>query len=181
MFGLVEEVDLKSRVGVWTPRRSSERSLVELERARVARGGGERLLSFNYVNSNVVVDVRSSRPPCAPPDPCKTASDQAQTIAATSDFVKNMLTFFFSAHLGAITDRYGRKRMLLFSILLMALPFACFSVLLQFLDRSESGDEWDIKMMKGFTILYYLTNSLTGAISFLTIIFASLGERRGRR
>ncbi|GMH93748.1 hypothetical protein TrVE_jg12173 [Triparma verrucosa] len=110
-------------------------------------------------------------------DPCKEASERAQAMAATSDFAKNMLTFFFSAHLGAVTDRYGRKKMLLFSLILMALPAVAFALVVHMVSLTESDPSpTNISILTNLVPLYYTANSLTGTINFLTLIFACLAD-----
>ena len=105
-------------------------------------------------------------------DPCKAASDTALDAAAYSDMVKNLLTFFFSAYLGSVSDRHGRKKLLLFALLLNGVQYPVFASLVNLVE-SETAD---IGLIKSLVYAYYACNSASGALSFLTIMLSCLAD-----
>lgn len=96
------------------------------------------------------------------PQACIDGSSDAQTAAASSNFVTNVFTFLTSSLIGSISDEYGRRNLLVLGEFLSVLGPLCL-VLIQ--TCPSMNPNW-----------YYVASSAGGLISWITIALSSLSD-----
>jgi MFS family permease len=96
------------------------------------------------------------------PKECMAGGDEAQTSSAWMSFAQNILIFLFNPVVGSQSDVQGRRPFLLASILL----FCCPPAALVLMQRIPTLDPF----------WYYASNSMTGLVAYLAVIFSSLSD-----
>lgn len=96
------------------------------------------------------------------PQACIDGSSDAQTAAASSNFVTNVFTFLTSSLIGSISDEYGRRNLLVLGEFLSVLGPLCLVLIQTF---PSMNPNW-----------YYIASSAGGLISWITIALSSLSD-----
>lgn len=96
------------------------------------------------------------------PNACQRGADDAQAAAAVSVLALNLLTLILNPVVGSSSDVRGRRRVIVISMILLSLGPAVF-VVLQL-----------IPSMNPFW--YYVALSISGAVDYLSMSFASLSD-----
>ena len=96
------------------------------------------------------------------PQACIDGSSDAQTAAASSNFVTNIFTFGFGSLIGSISDQYGRRKLLVLGEFLSVLGPLSLVMIQTF---PSMNPNW-----------YYIASSAGGLISWITIALSSLSD-----
>lgn len=96
------------------------------------------------------------------PDACQAGSDDAQAAAAWSNVAVSALALVCTPVIGSISDVRGRRQLILLGIFVSLVPALVFFV-------TQHVPTFD-------PFWYYVASSLTGAINFMTLMFAALSD-----
>lgn len=114
-------------------------------------------IRYDYTGPDCAIYERLDKP-----DACQNGADDAQASAAGSVLALNILTLIFNPMVGSYSDRQGRRKVILISLLLFSVGSIMF-VALQLVPWLSPD-------------VYYFAISLAGAVDFLSMTFAALSD-----
>lgn len=93
---------------------------------------------------------------------CKFGSEDAQNATAIASFISNMLTFLSSAIVGSISDRRGRKPLMLLGVVLFLIGPTMLVL---------------IQIFKGMSpFWYYAGHAIAGIVNWMAVALSSLSD-----